>query len=180
MEHIDRQVLLLNTTYEILDIIPWQRAISLIYKDRVKVHEEFEDSIIRSPSSFIKMPSILVCYDYVGFFKNAKKIINLNKKNVLLRDDHTCMYCTKKLTDSSGTIDHIIPQSRGGRHSWDNVVAACLKCNSKKDDYTLEEANLKLVRRPFVPTNSIFFRKYLRRDEYSSWRPFVKEKRIHN
>lgn len=177
MTFVDRHVLLLNLNFEVIDVIGWRRAMRLICKDRVKIHEEFEDSSVgcgTSAKERYKMPSVLVLKEYVGFYKNAKKIVNLNKKNVLLRDNHTCLYCGKALTDLTGTMDHVIPQSRKGPHRWDNIVAACLKCNRKKDDQLLHEAGLKLLREPFVPTRNIFFRKYIRKDEYASWKNYIK------
>lgn len=175
---IERNVLLLNTNYDVIDIISWQRAITLIFKQRVNVIEEFEDSVISSATSSMKMPSIIVCHDYIGILNNVKKIVNLNRRNVLIRDNYTCLYCGKALTDSTGTIDHIQPVSRKGKNSWDNVVAACIKCNRKKNDKTPEESGMKLLRKPFTPSRNIFLKKYLKREEYASWRSYISGKDV--
>jgi 5-methylcytosine-specific restriction endonuclease McrA len=172
MEYHNRHVLLLNSTYEVIDIITWKRAIILYFKGRVKIYEEFSDSVIHSASSFMKMPSIVICLDYVGYLKNVRKVVNLNRVNVLLRDNHKCMYCLRQLNDKIGTIDHVFPLSRGGRNIWSNVVASCMKCNRKKDADTPEEAGMTLHVKPYSPTRSIFYNKFLVKDEYRCWSPF--------
>lgn len=171
----ERSVLFLNINFEIIDIISWRKAITLFFKEKVKIHEEFEDSQVSSPSYSMNLPSIVVSTEWKES-KSKRKSINLNRKNLLIRDNHTCSYCGKTLTEAAGTIDHVIPVSRNGKNVWSNVVAACGKCNKKKDDNTPDEANMKLLRQPFIPTKDIFLRKYLKNKEYECWRPYVKLK----
>lgn len=176
MAFVDRHVLLLNANWEVLDVITWQKAVCLMFRERVIVKEHFEDSVIRSANSEMKMPKIMALQEFqTGYHKNAKKYVKLNKRNVLLRDNHTCMYCGKALTDFTGTQDHVMPLSRKGKNSWDNVVAACGKCNKKKNDRTPEEAGMKLLRKPFLPSKQIFYGKYLKKPEYESWKEFLKK-----
>lgn len=177
MSFIDRHVLLLNSDKEVLDVITWQDAIGLIFKERVMIHEHFEDSVIHSARSEMKMPKVIILCNYVAAgYKSSKRYIKLNKRNVLLRDNHTCMYCGRALTDFTGTIDHVIPVSKKGKNSWDNVVAACGKCNKRKDNKRLEDTDMKLLRRPFVPSKHIFYGKFLKKPEYESWRQYINKK----
>jgi 5-methylcytosine-specific restriction endonuclease McrA len=83
--------------------------------------------------------------------KSPYKRASLGRENIFKRDNYSCQYCGKRLTYKSGTIDHIIPQSKGGKHSWDNVVVACWPCNNKKDSKTLSEAGMFLLRKPYSP-----------------------------
>lgn len=171
-----RSVLFLNMDGNVIDIVSWKKAVTLYFKEKAKILEEFKDSFVSSPSYTMAMPSVISATEYKGFKKNAKKSINLNRKNVLIRDNHICSYCGKTLSDSTGTIDHILPLSRSGKNIWTNVTACCVKCNRRKDDSTPEEANMKLLRQPFVPTKDIFLRRFLANEEYECWKPYVKLK----
>lgn len=98
-----------------------------------------------------------------------KKII-LTRKNILKRDRHKCAYCGRG--DLPLTIDHIIPKSRGGDDTWENLVAACLPCNNKKGDRTPEEANIKLKIKPYVPNHIMFIRNTVGRLD-DNWKPYL-------
>jgi 5-methylcytosine-specific restriction endonuclease McrA len=93
----------------------------------------------------------------------------LNRQNILKRDNHTCQYCGSK---DFLTMDHVIPKSRQGRTSWDNLVTACKYCNSKKGYMTPEEAGLVLVRQPFRPSFVMFLRNFSGILD-QQWAPFV-------
>lgn len=111
-------------------------------------------SVIRL-NSFIRVP--------------YKKII-LTRKNILRRDSHKCIYCGRG--DLPLTVDHVVPKARGGEDNWDNLVAACLKCNNKKGDRTPEEAGMKLKTKPYAPSHIMFIRHSAgRMDE--SWKPYL-------
>jgi 5-methylcytosine-specific restriction endonuclease McrA len=96
----------------------------------------------------------------------------LSRQNILKRDNHQCQYCgaTHDLT-----IDHVLPRSREGKSTWTNLVAACKLCNSKKGDYTPEEAGMPLRRAPFKPT-FIFFLREFHGIPHESWLPFLNSK----
>jgi 5-methylcytosine-specific restriction endonuclease McrA len=147
------KVLLLNRDERILSLIEWQRAVCLYVTGKaIKPygHEDYYD--IKTVSSVFKLPTalVLVTYAHVPYRKVA-----VNKENVLRRDGYECQYCGKKLTNATGTIDHVVPQSRGGKHLWANVVAACVVCNNSKDNRTPDEAGMKLRCRPFIPTSDV-------------------------
>jgi 5-methylcytosine-specific restriction endonuclease McrA len=98
-----------------------------------------------------------------------KKVV-LTRKNILRRDSYKCAYCGR--SDLPLTIDHVIPKSRGGNDSWENLVCACTTCNNKKGDRTLEEANMILHSRPFKPSHIMFIKHVVGKlDE--NWKPYL-------
>lgn len=126
---------------------------------------DFDKSIgtTRGP---IRLPSVVVCTAYSGV-RNAQ-VKFPNKKNIWERDDHTCVYTGKKLTEKTLSIDHVIPKSKGGDSSWENLVTCDRLLNSQKGDLTLKEARLKLRYKPFRPSDNIFkFKVY--KDEWFSF-----------
>ncbi len=98
-----------------------------------------------------------------------KKII-LTRRNILRRDNHKCAYCGRG--DLPLTIDHIIPRSKGGDDSWENLVAACLPCNNSKGDRTPDEANLKLKYKPYAPSHIMFIKTTAGRFD-DTWKPYL-------
>ncbi|MEL6582836.1 MAG: HNH endonuclease [Pseudomonadota bacterium] len=140
----DHPALVLNADYRPLSYFPlslwpWQDAVKAAFLDRVTILAEY-DHVVRSPSVEVRLPSVVVLKDYVKPAKSAA----FTRFNLFLRDGFTCQYCgaTGELT-----FDHVIPRSRGGRTTWENVVAACAPCNLKKGSKTLAQANMSL-RRP--------------------------------
>lgn len=117
------------------------------------------------PRSY-KCPSIVRLSVYVRV--PFKKII-LSRKNILRRDNHKCQYCGSSI---NLTIDHIIPKSRGGDDSWENLVTACVRCNNKKGDRTPEEANMKLRTIPKKPSHITFIKNFAGSVE-EDWKPYL-------
>jgi len=143
-------VLVLNAGYEVLNVTSLQRAIKLLYKGKAEVIETRSDREIRSPSVTMNMPSIIrLLYYIVRPFRE----VPITKKNVLIRDRHTCQYCGRK----GNTVDHILPRSRGGKDVWTNCVCACSYCNTRKNNRTPAEANMKLIRKPKKPRYIMWF-----------------------
>ena len=147
---MSKKVLLLNASEEILNVIPWRDAATLVYQGKAKRPYGHDESYeIKTATGVFVLPTAIVLIKYVRVpYKRAA----VNKENVLKRDGYECQYCGKRLTNATGTIDHVYPRSKGGKHTWSNVVAACSPCNNVKDDFTLDECNMKLRCRPFVPT----------------------------
>jgi len=137
-------VLVLNASYEFLNVATLERAVKLIYKGKAEVVESIDGREIGSTRLRIRMPSIIRMLYYIV---RPHKDVPMTKKNVLLRDEHTCQYCGR-LGD---TIDHVLPRSRGGASSWENCVCACSLCNTRKNSRTPDEANMTLVRKPKRP-----------------------------
>ena len=146
-------VLVLNSSEVVLDVRPVQRAIRLLMKGKARAPFGFDDyHDIRTSMGVMKVPTALVMAYYV---RVPHRHVPCTKVNILRRDGYECQYCGRKLTNSTGTIDHVVPQSKGGRHHWSNVVASCVKCNNRKDNKTPDEAGMKLRCMPYVPRHDM-------------------------
>ncbi len=152
------RVLVLNASYEYLNIAKWQRAIKLIFSDKAKVLEE-GDRTINSQNLKMFVPSVIRMNYYV---KKPEERVPLSRSNIFARDFYCCQYCGKKFDQDSLTIDHIIPRSAGGKDSWDNVVSACKECNSKKANNFLNDIGMKVLKKPkkpkYAPKLNAYFR----------------------
>lgn len=137
-------VLVLNTCYEPLHTISMEKAICLIVKGLAETLKA-TDNVWRSARAVFILPSVI---RLLAFSKLPKRTTRLGKRNIIIRDEYSCQYCLKKFAPSSLTLDHIIPKSKGGTSKWENLVAACKKCNTKKADRTPQEAGLMLARKP--------------------------------
>ena len=140
------RVLILNASFEPLHVCSVKRAVSLLMHE---VAERVEESgkVLRSPSSVFPVPSVIRLRRFVR--APFRQRVAFNRKNVFRRDEHTCQYCATRTFDL--TLDHVMPRSRGGPTSWENVVACCKACNARKRDRTPEEARMFLRRRPYAP-----------------------------
>lgn len=107
------------------------------------------------------------------FSKLPRQEIKFNRRNIFARDNHTCQYCGKRLKPSDLSLDHVIPRSRGGSTSWDNIVSACRACNVRKGRRTPAEANLQLIRRPVKPRRNPVVLVKLSDRRYAAWRHFL-------
>ena len=125
-------------SYYPLSLWPWQEAIKAAWLDRVDIVSEY-DEVVRSPSTVIKIPSVVVLKDYV----KPQKQVAFTRFNLFLRDEFTCQYCGSK---GDMTFDHVVPRCRGGKTTWQNVVASCGPCNLKKASRSLREASMHLQR----------------------------------
>src|SRR5690606_8707497 len=123
-----------------------KRAVSLLMHEFAERVED-SDKVLRTPSSLFPVPSVIRLKRYVRLPHRHR--VAFNRKNVFRRDDHTCQYCGVRASDL--TLDHVLPRSRRGPTSWENVVACCRRCNAKKRDRTPEEAGMRLRRQPFAP-----------------------------
>ena len=141
------KTLLLNITYEPLQVISWQKAITLLTLGKVEVVEEY-DQEVHSVSFTIKLPAVV---RLLRFVKWIEKPITLSRRNIYVRDHGTCQYCGEALTQQEITYDHVIPKSQGGQTTWDNVVACCVQCNGKKGGRTPKRAGMKLSKTPQPP-----------------------------
>jgi 5-methylcytosine-specific restriction endonuclease McrA len=159
------KVLVLNASYEPLNICTWRRAVVLLMKGKAEQIEHNGKLIYTN----LPVPTVIRLRSYV---KIPYKEISLSRRNLLHRDGYTCQYCGDRRHDL--TIDHIVPRSKGGTDSWENVVAACLKCNVKKGDRTPKEANMALSTTPRRPPSHVFFEisKHAASGEFS-WKKYV-------
>ena len=148
-----RQVLLLNESEEILKVISWKKAISLLEKGKAKRPHGYEKNYnIRTVAGVYQLPAAIVLVRYVRVpweFSN----IQPTRKNVFKRDGWSCQYCGHTSKDPKKlTIDHVHPKSKGGDSTWTNLVTACPTCNRKKANHLLKECDLTLSRKPKKPT----------------------------
>lgn len=141
------QVLLLNISYEPLNVINWKKAINMLFLGKVEVIEEYNDEI-HSISFTFKMPAVVRMLSMV---RKNKSPVKFSRQNIYARDRYTCQYCGVKFTSEELTYDHILPKSRGGRTEWENIVTSCMACNRKKGGRTPHEASMRLIRRPSQP-----------------------------
>ena len=137
-------VLVLNATYEPIHVTAVRRAIVLVLKGVART-EETNHAVVHAPSLDFPVPSVIRLLEYRRIPLQTRA---LSRKNILLRDRNTCQFCGLGFPAAELTLDHVIPRSRGGTTSWDNLVASCYRCNNIKGDRTPEEAGLKLIRRP--------------------------------
>lgn len=137
-------VLVLNSQYLPINITSIQRAFNLIFSGEATV-EKHSDSVWHSAKQDFILPAVI---RLINFHKLPVRNYKLSKKNIGLRDKFTCQYCSKKLSERTLTIDHVIPSSRGGSSKWDNLVCACHSCNTKKADRTPDEAAMPLLSKP--------------------------------
>jgi 5-methylcytosine-specific restriction endonuclease McrA len=164
---IRRAVLQLNASYEPLRIITAKKALTLITKGVAQV--EVPTSIQVHPGIYLPSVIRLRTYRHVPI-----RLQVVSRRNIILRDGSRCQYCGERLESSELTLDHIIPKSRGGRNSWDNLVAACKKDNHRKADRTPEEAGMKLLHRPLPQTiNTPRFLLRSLGSEVNEWGPYL-------
>lgn len=141
--------LLLNSTYEPLRVISWQRAVTMIYLGKVEVLRTY-DTVIRSVSAELPNPAVVRLTELVRRYRVR---IAFSRRNVFLRDGHRCQYCNVRLPAAELTTDHVIPRSSGGATTWDNVVTACGPCNRTKANRTPAQARMTLRRKPERPSS---------------------------
>ena len=159
-------VLLLNADYSALSICSVERAIILVLLQKADLVEAQQDRFVRSTTLRLPWPSIVRLKVYV---RVPYKRIMISRKNVLRRDRFRCQYCGSR---DRLTIDHVLPKSRGGRDTWENLVTACTRCNTRKGNRTPEEAAMPLLKKPFRPSHVMFIRDYIGHVD-ETWKPYL-------
>ena len=147
--------LVLSSAYQPMSHVSWKRAISMWFAGRVEIISVYEDRFIKTVDEMFNVPSIVRFVDNVIKKFKYNKAIKFNRENVLIRDNGTCQYCSKKLTKKNFTLDHVIPVSKGGKKVWQNIVACCNSCNQRKGNKTLQQAKMRLKNQPKVPKQLI-------------------------
>jgi 5-methylcytosine-specific restriction endonuclease McrA len=157
-------VLVLNSLYQAVQVTGVRRAFRLFYAGRARaVAPDFasydfenwcdlppsaDDQVIRTPTRAIRIPKVI---QLVQYDRLPSREIRFTRRNIFYRDKNRCQYCGKVFRQRELNLDHVVPLSRGGKSTWDNVVCACIPCNTEKGCRTPEEAHMKLVRRPKKP-----------------------------
>ena len=160
------KVLVLNASYEPLNITSWRRAVVLLLKDKAESLENNGHVVHRD----FALPTVIRLRQYI---KIPYREIPITRKNILERDRHSCQYCSKR--GEQLTLDHIVPKSRGGADSWENLVTACMRCNVRKGNRTPREAEMELLSQPRKPHSSLYFEliKHTRNNANNEWKKYV-------
>lgn len=188
------QTLILNTQYKPHNIVEWKDAVTNMFKGSIEVLVQYDEVLAHLDAQTIntfpklkralrqviatdvasidiKVPAVAVLRRRVGDMKTGVKF---SKTNVCLRDNFSCQYCNIQLPMSQLNYDHVIPRSRGGKTVWTNIVASCIKCNSKKANMTPDEAGMPLLSVPVKPAILPMNGPYINADRApEEWRPFI-------
>lgn len=194
---IHASVLALNRQYAPVHVVSARRAFCLLYKGLAEVISvedgtyqsydfdgwleaslmrlEFGDFCehrdwIRAVNFEIQIPRVVRLIRYERMPRNSVKF---NRRNIFLRDDYLCQYCGRKYGTHRLSLDHVMPKSRGGPTTWENIVCCCLDCNVRKGGRTPHEAGMKLMRAPKKPARNPLLFQHLQSQKYASWKPFL-------
>jgi 5-methylcytosine-specific restriction endonuclease McrA len=161
--------LLLNSTYEPILVIDWKKAITLVVlgKAEILVHQS---STVRSASATHKLPSVLRLHQRV---RVPRRTVQFSRANIYRRDNYQCQYCGISNREATMTFDHVLPRSRGGQTTWDNIVTSCEPCNREKGDLTPEEARMSLLQRPREPKWWPFTMSPWDGHQPDQWKPYL-------
>ena len=183
-------VLVLNSSWMAVHVASVRRAVGLVYRGLAEVVNpddyaayDFDDwkdlsaaykndDCLETISFRFRVPEVI----RLRFFgRTVTKNVRFNRRNIFVRDRNTCQYCAKRFDPSELTLDHVVPRSRGGISSWENVVLACVECNDRKANRLPAEAGMKLTRQPKRPEWATHVGVRLGRHRKPSWERFVSE-----
>ena len=189
---LTEKVLVLNRTWAPVNIASVRRALTLVYVDMARIVHPHDFSTfswegwlqtgetesfaprLRSATFEFLLPEIIVLTAYNGVFM---KEVKFTRRNIFERDGNVCQYCGRRRDPREMTLDHIVPRSRGGNSSWENVVLACLPCNSRKGCRLPDEAGMSLLRPAVKPEWATRVGVKIGPKRKSSWLPFINGKR---
>ncbi len=192
---LSSSVLVLNRLYMAVHIVNVRRAFCLLFREmaeiihledghfanytfqswqeiselRAETKQSHEDWV-RAVGVEIQVPRVIRLLE---FDRLPKQHLHLNRRNVLARDEHICQYCGRHYPTHQLSLDHVVPRSRGGETTWENIVCACLECNIRKGGRTPHEARMKLVRHPARPKRNPLLVLKLNNPKYESWRTWL-------
>ena len=166
---MNRAVLVLNQNYEPLNVCNVRRAIVLVIDGKAEILEAHPGTMT-STSRVFPSPSVI---RMVYLIRRPHPRVKLTRREIFIRDNYTCQYCGRQTHDL--TIDHVIPRSRGGPHTWENLVSACKACNHRKGGKLLGEARLTLRKQPVEPKAGLYYSIERRLDSEvaESWMKFI-------
>lgn len=197
---LQSSVLALNRHYVPVHILSAKRSLCLLYKGLAEVvaqegqgfqsydfdrwletsmmlyelGETDDDDWIRGVTVMIRVPRVirLLRYDHM-----PRHAVKFNRRNVFLRDEFVCQYCGRRFGGHRLSLDHVLPKSRGGPTTWENIVCCCVDCNTRKGGRTPREAGMNLIRQPHKPAHNPIIIHYLQTPKYESWKIFLSEAR---
>jgi 5-methylcytosine-specific restriction endonuclease McrA len=166
------RALILNSSYQPVKLISWQRALVLWFQGKVEVLE-YHETIVRSSREAFRIPSVMRLTRYVSPRRTAR--LRFSRENVYLRDNFTCQYCGEQFSPKELTLDHVVPASKLGRKDWTNMVTACRSCNHRKGNRTPLAAGMPLLSEPKIPTWLKAFEPLIdpAGDIPEEWRPYL-------
>lgn len=164
---VNSPVLVLNQNYEPLNICRVRRAVVLLLCDKAEALENGRGNL-RSVYDVFDVPSVI---RLVYFIRRPRRQRKLTKLEVFNRDEYVCQYCGRESKEL--TLDHVIPRRRGGEHSWENVVSACVPCNRRKAGRTPTEARMPLLRQPTPPGKDGFYVPYHYLRVHTEWQRYL-------
>jgi 5-methylcytosine-specific restriction endonuclease McrA len=192
---LDASVLVLNKLYMAVHVISARRAFGLLFKEIAEVvtlddghyqsydfhswrevsearakFKDPDDDYVRTVHFEIQAPRVI---RLLGYDRLPRQKVKFNRRNLFARDGNRCQYCGRKFPTSELSLDHVMPRSRGGQATWENIVCACLKCNVKKGGRTPREASMTLFREPVRPKTSPVLGLKLSHRKYQSWKTFL-------
>jgi 5-methylcytosine-specific restriction endonuclease McrA len=159
------RALVLNASFEPLSVVTTRRALVLVLAEKAVLLEGTGAEVHSVRRSFLE-PSVVKLVHYVRAPHQSR--VAVTRRSVFVRDGHRCQYCGAQAEN----IDHVVPRSRGGAHSWENVVACCRRCNTRKEDRLLEEAGLSLPKQPRAPRSRLWLLA-ASGDVQDEWAPYV-------
>lgn len=165
---MNNRVLVLNQDDSPLMVCSVQRAFILVYLNKSEMVLSANGHKLNSVTQSFAMPSVIRLNRYVHA---PYKGVALTRQNVFKRDNFECQYCG---TRRDLTLDHVTPSSRGGQHTWTNLVTACKRCNARKGDFTPEEAEMPLKRKPHKPSYALFL--HDNNSPHNEWDDFLEKR----
>lgn len=188
-------VLVLNRFYAAIHVVNVRRAFGLLFRDLAEVvhvadgqyanynfdswreiselrasFKEPGEDWIRAVNFEIQVPRVI---RLLAYERLPKQNIRFNRRNIFARDSNRCQYCGKRFSTSELSLDHVVPRSRGGETSWENIVCSCVRCNVRKGGRTPAEAHMRLVKPPVKPKRSPQLTIKLGNPKYESWKSFL-------
>lgn len=155
------KVLVLNNDFTPISVTDFPRGFKLVYKGKAEIVEYLENNPVVTDKKIYKRPSVIRLLNYVVF---PFRKLSPTRENIFKRDGRRCLYCN---TEKNLTIDHVLPKSRGGLNTWENLATCCSKCNVTKDSKTPEEAGMTLRHKPFKPGYVYLVRNFAK--SYDNW-----------
>lgn len=194
---LDQKVLVLNRCYAAVHVVPARQAFTLLCRRTAEIiaveegrytnydmaswmevaelqrrFEPEQHAWLRLPRFEIAVPKIV---RLLAFDRLPRPTTRLTRRNLYARDRSRCQYCGQRFSAAELTLDHVVPRVQGGCNSWENLVCACLSCNTRKGGRTPREANMKLIRRPFEPKARPAIRLRVGPAQYHSWKAFLND-----
>lgn len=193
---LNANVLVLNRLYMAIRVITARRAFSLLSRDLAEVVSPSREGTAYTSYDFDSWTELsgyrelfTPDYDWVktvrmdiavpkiirllGYDRLPKQTVKLNRRNIYARDSNLCQYCGNKFPTSELTLDHVLPRSQGGISSWENLVCACVACNSRKGGRTPSQAHMKLIRKAVRPRRNPVISLRMGQDKYACWQAFL-------